>query len=91
MILNEQTETIQYPFLQIGKKTTSSRIISNEIESKDLLINFPKEYLGLHDEKLQNITGIKTAKFIHASGFLASTETLEDAILLAKKALENKE
>jgi uncharacterized UPF0160 family protein len=72
-----------------GGYCVKPRTISKE--SKDLLINFQKEYLGLHDEKLQNITGIKTAKFIHASGFLASTETLEDAILLAQKALENKE
>ena len=60
-------------------------------ESKELLINFPKEYRGLHDEQLAKISGIKTAKFVHASGFLASAETLEDAILLAHKALENKE
>lgn len=60
-------------------------------ESKELLINFPKEYFGLHDEELAKVSGIKTAKFVHATGFLASTETLEDAILLARKALENKE
>lgn len=60
-------------------------------ESKELLINFPKEYRGLHDEELANLSGIKTAKFVHSSGFLASTKTLEDAILLAHKALENKE
>lgn len=60
-------------------------------DTKDLLINFPKEYRGLHDEELANISGIKTAKFVHSSGFLGSTETLEDAILLAQKALQNKE
>ena len=60
-------------------------------ESKDLLINFPKEYRGLHDEELAKISGIKTAKFVHLSGFLASTDTLEDAILLAKQAINNKE
>lgn len=60
-------------------------------DSKELLINFPKEYRGLHDEELANISGIKTAHFVHSSGFLGSTITLEDAIALAKKALENKE
>ena len=60
-------------------------------DSKELLINFPKEYRGLHDEELASISGIKTAKFVHLSGFLASTDTLEDAILLAKKALETSE
>ena len=60
-------------------------------ESKELLINFPKKYRGLHDEELAEISGIKTAKFVHLSGFLASTETLEDAILLAKQAINNPE
>ena len=60
-------------------------------ESKELLINFPKTYHGLHDEELQKISGIKTAKFVHSTGFLATAETIEDAILLAQKALENKE
>lgn len=60
-------------------------------DSKELLINFPKEYRGLHDEELANLSGIKTARFVHSSGFLGCTNTLEDAIRLAQKALENKE
>ncbi|MDE5889290.1 MAG: MYG1 family protein [Bacilli bacterium] len=60
-------------------------------ESKELLINFPKSYRGMHGEELARLSGIKTARFVHASGFLASADTLEDALLLAKKALENKE
>lgn len=60
-------------------------------DSKELLVNFPKEYCGLHDEDLIKTSGIKTARFVHASGFLGCTETLEDAILLAQKALEKKE
>ncbi len=60
-------------------------------ESKELLINFPKEYRGLHDQELIDKSGIQTATFVHSSGFLGSTKTLEDAILLAEKALNNKE
>lgn len=56
-------------------------------DSKELLVNFPKEYCGLHDEDLIKVSGIKTARFVHASGFLGCTESLEDAIELAKKAL----
>ena len=72
-----------------GGYCVKPRTISKE--SKELLINFPKEYRGLHDEELAQISGIKTAKFVHLSGFLASTDTLEDAILLAKQAINNKE
>ena len=65
--------------------------ITISLDSKDLLINFPKSYRGLHDEELINVSGIKTARFVHSSGFLGCTETLEDAILLAKQAINNKE
>ena len=54
-------------------------------ESKELKYNFPKEWYGLHDEELRDISGIKTAKFIHSNGFIAVTETLEDAYLLSEK------
>ena len=60
-------------------------------ESKELAYKFSKSFNGLHDEELANISGIKTARFVHASGFLACSETLEDAILLAKNAIDNKE
>ena len=54
-------------------------------DSFELKYTFPEEYLGKRDQELQNITGIKTAKFVHANGFIASTDTLEDAYLLASK------
>ena len=49
---------------------------------------FPASWRGLNDIELQNISGIKTARFCHNAGFLCTTETLEDAILLAKKAVK---
>jgi len=60
-------------------------------QSKELVVNFPKSYRGLHDEELAKISNIETARFVHATGFLACAETLDDAIKLAHKALENKE
>ena len=44
----------------------------------------PQEWYGLRYEELQNISGIKTATFCHPSGFLAGTETMEDALAMAK-------
>lgn len=58
-------------------------------ESKELVVNFSQEYRGLHDEELINASKIKTARFVHISGFLACAETLEDALLLAQNALNN--
>lgn len=49
---------------------------------------FPEAWGGLKDEDLQKVSGIKTARFCHNARFLCTTETLEDAIELAKKAVE---
>ncbi len=58
-------------------------------ESKELAINFPPEYKGKTEDDLKKLSGIDTLIFVHASGFLASTETLDDAIRLAKQAIEH--
>jgi len=48
----------------------------------------PAKWKGLRDEALQEVTGVKTAIFCHPAGFCGSAETLEDAIAMAKLAIE---
>jgi len=45
-------------------------------------VPFRKEWGGLRDEELQKISGVQTAKFCHKNLFLATADTLEDAIKL---------
>ena len=52
--------------------------------------NFPKEWAGLRDEKLQEITGVKTAAFCHIACFICTAKTKDDAIKLANIARKNK-
>ena len=42
--------------------------------------SFPSEWLGLENEELQEVTGLKTAGFCHKGGFLMTTGTLVDAV-----------
>ena len=58
-------------------------------KSKELVVNFPKNLWGLHDEELATTSNIPGARFIHLSGFLAATDTLEAAYQLASLALNN--
>lgn len=88
---NSKAKDIKVIILPSNRGGYNIKPITISKDSKELLINFPKEYRGLHDEELAKISGIKTAKFVHLSGFLASTDTLEDAIKMAKQALNNKE
>ncbi|HCK88076.1 MAG TPA: hypothetical protein DHW39_04605 [Erysipelotrichaceae bacterium] len=46
----------------------------------------PQEWYGLRYEELQKVSGISTAIFCHASGFLAGCETESDAVAMAEKA-----
>ena len=88
---NPKAKEIKVIILPSNRGGYNIKPITISKESKELLVNFPKEYRGLHDLELSQISGIETAKFVHLSGFLASTETLEDAILLANKAINNPE
>ena len=88
---NPKAKEIKVIILPSNRGGYNIKPITISKDSKELLVNFPKEYRGLHDKELSQVSGIKTAKFVHLSGFLASTETLEDAILLAKKAINNPE
>lgn len=58
--------------------------------SKELVCHFDEKFNGLHDEELAKVSKIKTARFVHSSGFMACTGTLEDAIKMANNAIKNK-
>jgi uncharacterized UPF0160 family protein len=51
--------------------------------------NFPKQWAGLKDEELQNVTGVNDAVFCHRALFLAVAKTKEGAIKLAQIAVES--
>ena len=84
--LAKEIKVIVFPSNR-GGYNVKPRTISED--SKELLVNFSKEFCGLHGEELANVSKIKTARFVHSSGFLGCTETLEDAILLAQNAINN--
>ncbi len=49
----------------------------------------PDAWCGLPQDKLREVTGVSTATFCHQAGFIGSAETLEDAILMAKLAIQS--
>lgn len=48
---------------------------------------FPKSWLGLENETLQEATGLAGASFCHKGGFLLTTETLADAVSACRISL----
>lgn len=55
-------------------------------EDHSLVCDFPKEWWGAEAEELQRMSGIESLRFCHPNGFLAATDTLEDAVKAAEYA-----
>ena len=51
-------------------------------------IPFKKEWAGLRDEALRQVSGIKTARFCHNNLFLATADTLRDALEFIYKTIQ---
>lgn len=49
---------------------------------------FPEEWLGAEGEELQKLTGLTGAIFCHKSGFIMSTETMDEAVEACKISLK---
>ena len=86
---NEKSKNINFvvfPSNRGGFNTYAVPVNLNSFENRK---EFPNEWAGLRDEKLQKITGVKTARFCHNACFICSADTEEDAIKLAKIANSN--
>lgn len=62
--------------------------VSNE--DTTLVCPFPDAWCGKTKEELVALTGIASLRFCHPNGFLCAAEKLEDAVCVAKKAMELK-
>lgn len=57
--------------------------VPKEIGSFENRKSLPKEWAGLRDKELAEVTGVKTAKFCHNECFICTAQTKEDAIKMA--------
>lgn len=56
-------------------------------EDRSLVCDFPKEWWGKTAEQLQQLSGLEDFRFCHATGFLASADSQETALQIARIAL----
>ena len=88
---NPEAKNIKVVIFPSNRGGYSIKPMTINEKSKELVCHFDSKFFGLSDEKLVEASHIKTARFVHSSGFLACTNTLEDAILMAENALNNQE
>lgn len=75
---------VVYPALRGGYQWRAVPISPSSFAQRN---ESPKEWHGLSGKELQDISGIKTATFCHANGFIGGAETKDDAIQMAVKAI----
>lgn len=85
---NPKAKEILYAVYPSNRGGYGIQAIQKSINSFENRKPFPEEWAGLKDKDLQLKSGVETARFCHNSRFLCTTETLEDAIKIAKIAVE---
>ncbi len=58
-------------------------------EEETFKVGFPRNWWGKSKEELQEISGLKTLSFCHATGFLLAADSLEDAIKACEKSMSS--
>lgn len=85
---NKKAKDILYVVFKSNRTGYNIRAIAKELGSFESRKKFPKEWAGLRNEELQKVTGVKSATFCHNACFICVTNELDDAIKLAKIAVE---
>lgn len=85
---NDKAEEVQFVIFPSNRGGYNWQCVPDGLGSFGQRKSVPEEWKGLRGEELQQVTGVKTATFCHPAGFIGGAETLEDAIKLAKIAVE---
>lgn len=84
LLVPTDTKFVIYPSNRGGYNIAA---IPQELHTKTKKIPFPENWCSCIDEKLPDFTGISSFRFCHKNGFLAACETLNDAVAIAKYAI----
>lgn len=86
---NKKANDILYVIFKSNRRGYTIRAVTKELGSFESRKKLPKEWAGLRNEDLQKVTGVKTATFCHNACFICVADELDDAIKLAKLAVES--
>ena len=88
ILTNEKANDLLFVIYPSNRGGYAIKTIPKSIEDKTDRLLLPKEWAGLSNKELEEVTGIKGVMFCHTNRFIATAKTKEAIKLLAKKALE---
>ena len=80
---NEKAKNINFAVFPSSRGGYNVYAVPLELGSFENRKNLPVGWRGLRDTELQEITGVKTARFCHNAGFICSADSKEGALELA--------
>lgn len=86
---SDKADDIQFVVFPSNRGGFNWQCVPDELGGFGQRKSVPTEWKGLRDLELQEVTDVKTATFCHPAGFIGGAETLEDAIALARIAVES--
>ena len=86
---NEKAADIQFVVFPSNRGGYNWQCVPDAPGSFGQRKSVPESWRGLRGEDLQKETGVATASFCHPAGFIGGADTLEDAITLARLAIES--
>ena len=85
---NEKAKNILFVVFPSNRGGYNVYAVPKENASFESRKLFPAKWAGLKDEELSKISGVATATFCHTGRFICATRTKEDAIKIARIAVE---
>lgn len=84
VLVPSQAEFVVYPSRRGG---FSAQVVPVTMDSMEAKCDFPAEWVGLENEALQSVCGLRTLRFCHKGRFLVAAGTKEDAVEACRLAL----
>lgn len=85
-VLIEKLEPLFVIFPEINTNRFMIQGVNKNLEGYELRRSFPEDWRGKVDQELEEVTGVKGARFCHLGGFLCVSDDKEGAFDLAKRA-----
>ena len=85
----DELKRIDFVIFPSNRGGYNVKTVPKSFEDKTFRKNFPEEWAGLTNEKLEEVTGVLGARFCHNTRFLLSCNSLEVAYQLIDKALSS--
>ena len=85
----DELKRIDFVIFPSNRGGYNVKTVPKSFEDKTFRKNFPEEWAGLTNEKLEEVTGVLGARFCHNTRFLLSCNSLEAAYQLIDKALSS--